>query len=88
MGLFAPFFERNRKRRIVWAKGYVVPGRNPDEFRMDDSRRLIRYRDFGNAGSPFGWDFDFEPVPRGPIDRDDAVHLRPLNIQEIAATGG
>ena len=74
-----------RKKRTVWTKGFIVPGHDPDEYRVDDNRRLIRYADFRKKSSQYGWDFDVAPVQRSRSAPEDSANLRPLNLRDVAA---
>jgi hypothetical protein len=46
-------------KRAAWARTSPVAGQpNSWEFRRDCCGHLIRYSDFGNRYSPFGWELD------------------------------
>lgn len=47
-------------KRAAWARTTPVAGQpNSWEFRKDCRGHLIRYADFGNRHSPFGWELDY-----------------------------
>ena len=47
-------------KRAAWARTNPVSGQgNSWEFRKDSLGNLVRYADFGNRHSPFGWELDF-----------------------------
>ena len=61
-------------KRAAWARTNPVSGQlNAWEFRKDCLGNLVRYADFGNRHSPFGWELDYiisrarsaaRPIPR------------------------
>ena len=48
-------------KRAAWARTSPVGGqqKNAWEFRKDCLGNLVRYADFGNRHSPFGWELDY-----------------------------
>ena len=47
-------------KRAAWGRTSPVQGQmNSWEFRKDVLGNLIRYADFGNRHSPFGWELEF-----------------------------
>ncbi len=61
----------------VWNKAIIVPEYNPSEFRKDRCGAWIRFADYGNVNSEFGWEIDHEkPVAKGGTD--DLNNLQPL----------
>ena len=47
-------------KRAAWARTTPVSDQpNAWEFRKDCRGNLIRYADFGNRHSPFGWELDY-----------------------------
>ena len=48
-------------KRAAWAKTSPVAGgqMNSWEFRKDCLGNLVRYADFGNRQSPFGWELEY-----------------------------
>lgn len=68
-----------QKERIlaVWRKGGAIKGYDPNVWRHDDFNNPIKFTDYGNRNSVYGWEIDhIVPVAqRGP---DDLSNLRPL----------
>ena len=48
-------------KRAAWSRTAPVSGQqmNAWEFRKDCRGNLVRYRDFGDRHSPFGWELDY-----------------------------
>jgi hypothetical protein len=50
-------------KRAAWARTNPVSGHSAQlsswEFRKDSLGNLVRYADFGNRHSPFGWELDY-----------------------------
>jgi len=62
----------------VWNKATTIFGNNPYEIRRDRCGALIKFDDYGNVNSDFGWEIDHEkPVAKGVTD--DLDNLQPLN---------
>ena len=61
----------------VWQKGHIVAGYDAGKWRKDDFGNWIRWQDYGNRDSEFGWEIDhIVPVSEGGTD--DFSNLRPL----------
>ena len=43
---------------LVWTKGSIVPGEDPTMWRRDHHGNLIRFDDYGNRDSVYGWEID------------------------------
>jgi 5-methylcytosine-specific restriction endonuclease McrA len=66
-------------RRIdVWIKGSVIPGYDPTVWRRDSMGFAIRYSDYGNCESEFGWHID-HIIPKDKYGSDDISNLQPLH---------
>ena len=42
----------------VWSKASIDYNYNPNEYRRDYCGALIRFSDYGNTSSSFGWEID------------------------------
>jgi hypothetical protein len=88
-GLLGMDGEEERRKRAVWEKALVIPSllSHPDHVRRDALGNTIRFDQYGNANSPYGWDFDHFPVPRALGGGDDVSNLRPLHCSANRSRG-
>lgn len=68
-------------KRAAWSRTSPVGGHtNAWEFRKDRLGNMVRWADYGNRKSPFGWELDFiEPKSIGGSTNSDnlqALHWR------------
>ena len=64
-------------KRAAWARTSPVSGQpNAWEFRRDCLGNLVRYSDFGNRHSPFGWELEL-------ITKLAAAGQGPDNVQAL-----
>src|SRR5258706_437837 len=75
-------------KRAAWARTSPVGGqqKNAWEFRKDCLGNLVRFTDFGNRHSPFGWELD-HIVPRANGGGTDSQNLQALHWRANAARG-
>lgn len=66
------------KRIAVWIKGSVIPGYDPTIWRRDSMGLAIRYSDYGNTDSEYGWHID-HIIPKDKYGSDDITNLQPLH---------
>ena len=72
-------------KRSAWARTSPVAGQmNSWEFRKDCLGNMVRYADFGNRHSPFGWELDYVG-PRTPGATNNPDNLQALNWKAVAA---
>lgn len=68
----------------VWNKGKIIPGYSKDEWRHDDYGNVIRYNDYGNRDSKYGWEKD-HIISVASGGRDHIDNYRPLQWQTNVA---
>jgi hypothetical protein len=75
------------KKRAIWAKGIVVPGRDPNMWRYDVFWSVMKWTDYGDRSSSYGWELDHFPTPLALGGSDDISNLRPLHFANNASLG-
>jgi hypothetical protein len=64
---FAPSDEQGKL--AVWSKGHIIQGYDPAVWRHDDFGRTIRYADYRDLRSQYGWqEFRIDPAAAGGVD--------------------
>lgn len=76
------------KRQTVWNKARAYPGLDSAIWRYDDYGSLIKFDQYGDRNSPYGWEYDHYPVPRSLGGTDHESNLRPLRCATNALLGG
>jgi hypothetical protein len=72
-------------KRACWSRTSPASAHvNSWEFRKDCLGNLVRYNDFGNRHSPFGWELDFI-VSRSLGGSSDPENLQALHWKANAA---
>lgn len=72
--------------KIVWRQGLEIPRQDPDYYRTDRFGKLIKWDDYGNRSSEFGWEIDhIQPVVSGGTDI--LSNLQPLHWRNNDAKG-
>ena len=74
------------RKLAVWSKGAVIVGRNSGIWRRDEYGNAIRYGDYGNRNSDYGWEID-HIVPVASGGSDALINLRPLHWRTNATRG-
>ncbi len=77
----------NPEKQIVWRKGHIIPGSDPSIFRRDDFGYTIRFDDYGDRKSEYGWEID-HIVATIVGGSDSFQNLRPLHWRKNARLGG
>jgi hypothetical protein len=71
----------------VWIKGRAIPNYDAGTWRRDDFGAVIRFYDYGNRSSEYGWEVD--PIlPAAMGGSGDISNLRPLHYRINAGLGG
>jgi hypothetical protein len=83
------FAKQEDKKRLVWAKGIIIPGREHEAYwvRWDAYYTEIHYNDHGNRDALYGWEMDHYPIPAWLGGSDDVSNLRPLHHRNNTALG-
>ena len=69
--------DRWLRKWLVWEKGEIIAGCDPQEWRLDDFGNVIQSSAYGDRTSHYGWEIDhILPVALGGLDTLD--NLRPL----------
>ena len=72
-------------KRACWARtSPVSKSQNSWEFRKDCLGNMVRYADFGNRHSPFGWELEYI-VPTRLGGSTEPSNLQALNWKAAAA---
>lgn len=73
--------------QLVWNKGYVIPGQDPNVLREDRCGALIRRDKYGDTTPKgLGWEIDHNmPVAKGGTDSLD--NLQPLQWENNRGKG-
>ena len=92
LGLFSGFTAEEQKKLTVWAKGAVIVQNgthfDPAVWRHDANGNPIKYSEYGNRNSQYGWEMDHYPIPASLGGSDDIFNLRPLHCIANASHGG
>lgn len=75
------------RKIAVWAKGQIIQNYDPAVWRRDAFGHAIRYSDYGDRNSTYGWEIDH--IHASALGgSDDLSNLRPLHCKNNAGLGG
>ena len=74
-----------KKLNEIFAKGNIIPGKNPSKYRKDNCGNMI-YRSSYGKETPMGWEVDHS-VPKAKGGSNCSRNLKPLQSSENARKG-
>jgi hypothetical protein len=88
MGIHVHMTMLEELKRAAWGRTnpVSVTQLNAWEFRKDCLGNLVRFSDYGNRHSPFGWELDCI-VPRATGGANEPENLQALHWRATAARG-
>jgi hypothetical protein len=80
-------FLREQRKQTAWSKARPVAGFDPTVWRYDEHNNVIKWSDYGDRTSDYGWEIDHRfPTALGGIDVDS--NCRALHWRANASAGG
>ena len=76
MNDFKKMVDLERRKAWVWANAREVTGRDRRVWRRDSSGAVIRYCDYGNRFSPYGWTIEKNLAVRAELPDPRPLHWR------------
>lgn len=80
-------FGNEATKLAVWNKGEVISGSDPALWRRDANRSVIRFSDYGDRSSEYGWEID-HIIPDALGGMNALSNLRPLHWRTNSGLGG
>lgn len=74
------------EKKLVWDRAHRINGVDPDTMRQDYAGAWIRFEDYGNRNSQYGWEIDhLKPLSIGGAE--DSSNYLPLQWQNNVRKG-
>ena len=74
----------HEQKSAVWNKAQIVGTNDPNVFRKDECGAWIKWSEYGNRNSEYGWEID-HIMPKSRGGSDSAANLRPLHWENNAS---
>ncbi|KDA02582.1 hypothetical protein HOC_10189 [Hyphomonas oceanitis SCH89] len=71
----------------VWLKGHEIAGYPPHAWRRDDFGYAMRFADYGDRNSDYGWEIDHR-IPSALGGPNMLINKRPLHWRNNVQLGG
>jgi hypothetical protein len=84
--LFGGPFSTLAKRVAVWNKAAPIPGCDKAIWRCDDQGRIIRWADYGDRFSRYGWGVVQSPAPGLLGQAFGVTEARPAHVDKTATS--
>lgn len=78
--------ELSSRQKKLWEMRAIIPGKNPDVWRMDVCGNPIKYCDYANRYSQYGWELD-HMISRANGGSNDISNLHALQWYENVIKG-
>lgn len=78
----------DRKKFEVWSRAERCSIQDPGVWRLDAHGLPVKWDDYGDRSSPYGWELDHYPIPKSLGGSDEPRNLRVLRCQTNASHGG
>lgn len=78
----------DRKKCDAWNRASTASIQDREMWRLDAYGHLVKWDDYGDRSSPYGWELDHYPIPKSLGGSDDLSNLRVLRCQTNASLGG
>lgn len=75
------FIVSDMNKRFTWMKAARIEGKDPAVWRQDALGKLMRYCDYNNENSEYGWEI-YRPVPLSRGGVDNLSNMFPRNIHQ------